>query len=410
MERKRRTRPQVTAKKTLTAGASQGAGAAAADVAPGDAAAVAASDGFTFEIVFDGLCVYVPGPRTAPNAMRVLLINACDGNSAMAGMGASGMAGMAANGTAGASGASATNGGASLPAHLPFVAVDYSNIQNNAAANAAAGSGGGGNQGLNGQDWWSLLADIPQDDDNSNDFPSGVAAVHFLSWEDLSFDAGPQTSGLAIAGGRQRGSQEPSGDASEADFTWVPQLELAAPGSGDIDPRCFDPDPPRYLVIGRLRLSTGQMQVTQLAATATERLIWQFQCSGSGSPTGYSQAMASEILYSVKIDAPSVTLQLTSFNGATGTSLTLAPTPGNPAVRIKVGNLPLTTLLALEDLTELPQDAAAHFRMLYQLSLKPPADPPVPVPITHPVYKGISGVSGGTIICPGAVGNASDRA
>jgi len=234
--------------------------------------------------------------------------------------------------------------------------------------------------------------------------------VHFLSWEDLSFDAGPQTSGLAIAGGRNRGSQEPSDDASAADFTWVPQLELAAPGSGDIDPRCFDDDPPRYLVIGRLRLSTGQMQVTQLAATATERLIWQFQCSASGAPTGYSQAMASEILYSVKIDAPSVTLQLTSFNGATGASLTLAPTPGNPAVRIKVGNLPLTTLLALEDLTELPQDAAAHFRMLYQLSLKPPADPPVPVPITHPVYKGISGVSGGTIICPGAVGNASDRA
>jgi hypothetical protein len=406
--------------RSATAGSSPGDAAAAATgtagagTSPGNETA-----GFTLEIVFDGLCVYVPGPSAQPNAMTVLLINACDGNdSSMAGMGATGMAGMGANGAAGSGAAGATgasgtsgtngaaNGGASLPAHLPFVAVDYSNIE--AAATAD------GNSGLRSKDWWSLLADIPpdgDDDDNQDTFPSGVAAVHFFSWEDLSFDAGPATSGLTIAGGRAPGSQEPGKNSSSADFTWVPQLELAAKGSGELDPRCFDLDPPRYLVIGRLRLTTGSIGVTQLAQTATERLIWQFQCSSSGAPTGYSQAMASEILYSVKIDAPTVTLRLTNFNGDPSAKLTLAPAPDRPpVVTIKVGNLPLTTLLALEDLTELPQDAAAHFQMLYKLSLQKPSDPPVPVPITHPVYKGSGGVSGGTIICPGALASPNDRA
>jgi hypothetical protein len=382
--------------------------------------------GFNIQITFEGLCVFVPGPRCGPpNVMRVLLPNACSG------LGSGGSAGMQSAGVGGPAGMSnstpapsvgqmmggAATGmaaGSAMPPHLPFVAVDYDQIQDDseedgldtigqAKANATALC-----PDLKQRTWWDLLVK------DENDFESGIGAVHLIDWEDLSIVSESSKCDLQVKGGRVPGSQEP-GPSEQADFSWVAELDQAAPGSGEIDPHCFDADPPRNLVIGRIRLTTGTILVTNLAATGTGRAIWEFRCAQSGMCTGYSQALASEVTYITHIDGDSVTLCLRRFRAGTHpgvpTELTLAPTSAEP-VRIVIGNLPLTDVLAFPHDQDTPSAAEQHFRLLYQLSLTPPLDPPIPSAIAHPTKSkgGLTGVRGGTIICPGGSGKASDLA
>jgi len=392
--------------------------------------------GFDVQVVFEGLCVFVPGPRcSTPNVMRILLPNACSGMAAggmtrapaAAGtgcfcVGMSGMAAMSgAPATSGGATASMVAGGGAMPPHLPFVAVDYAQICELLSRSADGAAGQAGATAVNAdpkrQDWWNFLV---QDDV----FDSGIGAVRFIEWEDVSLGLDDEECDLKIAGGRLPGSQEPGsqpagphgpGTSEQEDFSWVAELDSAAPGSGEINPHCFDTDPPRNLVIGRMRLTTGAIKVSNLAATSEGRAIWEFRCSQSGVCTGYTQALASEVTYTVHVEDDVVTLCLRRFRAGGGTSATneiqLAPTSEKP-VKIIIGNLPLPDILAFPDNANPLASAELHFIALYALSQTSPPDPPVPSAIGHPSAIGgrVGGVRGGTIICPGGTGKASDLA
>jgi hypothetical protein len=341
---------------------------------PANLAALAHHPGFWLSIYFEGLCVFVPSE--VDRAMSVLMVNACD---AASGGGCQGHGG--------------------CPPHLAFLQV--------------------------------CKADICASDDDYDDYVDdwdlilprgypidcGPSAVRLLRWEDiaLTYHSQSKQHDLHIVNDtRAPGAKEPDGnDCGSDDFSWVAELDKASPGSGDVDPHCFDPDPPRELVIARMRLETGTLAVSDVInLDDTTNVIWEFKANASGAPSHYSQALASQIVLKIWIPDPTVTLRLKSFRANDEEScLTLRPKGRPNAVNVLIGNLPLTDIIEvpLEDFPD--SSTEAHFPALYKISQNPPADPPVPRAISHPrVYSRLGGVRAGTTICPGAQANASDRA
>jgi hypothetical protein len=237
-----------------------------------------------------------------------------------------------------------------------------------------------------------------------------LSAIHFPAWQDIVIAPGfdPPHPDLTVRGGRIPGSQEPQGSADANDFSWVAEIEKAAAESGTIDDRCFNPDPPRDLVLSRLRLVTGTIGST-VALLGDRPTIWDFRSAQSGKSVGYSQALASQIEYARDITGTSVTLRFVSFKGGTPIDVLLTPAAKNEVV-VKIGSLPLLDLLG-QGVDDYPQQSPVdHFSLLYRLSKKQPVEPSIPVAICHPRVIPGAGSLAGTLICPGGQGSPHPQA
>jgi hypothetical protein len=317
----------------------------------------------TLYIYFDGLCVFVPGPEC--DVMRVLLVNGCGGH------------------------ASGAHTGSTGSPHVPYIQAKKDDVVD-------PGS-------------WDLFQPIGPPEIGA------ATATRFLRWLDISVLPEPSSQDLTIAGGRYPGSSEPDslpGHYSENDFSWVAELDKAAPGSGDVDSRCFDADPPRELVIARTRLLTGSIQVQELAKVDPDHVIWLFKGSQSGASSGYSQALATQIRYKRIIYGETARLQLRPFqHGQASNYLELKPKNPKKPLIVKIGNLPLADILsfALDDYPGVGGDE--HFKLLYRLSQQPPADPPVPTPVSHPPqHLAVNLDRAGTLICYAGTAKPHGRA
>jgi hypothetical protein len=335
--------------------------------------------GFKLKISFNGLCIFVPGDEVPPHRMRVLMINACGQQQGEA-------------------------MGSGMSAHFPYVRVRHENIKDlkprlslGPAALAKAGSQiADSYSGPAFDRWW-----------NHHRYDAGAAsylsAVHILSWEDIVIAPGldPGSPDLMVADGRKAGAQEPLDNTQAADFSWVAEIEKAGKGAGAIDPRCFQDDPPRNVVAGRTRLVTGTIATGSLAMVLDNYVIWDFMGAQSGVSSGYSQALASSIVYTRLIKEDYVVLRFQSMRGDSSYELSLQPFDNLGEVDVEIGNLPLSDILGLQ-VDDYPAESPVdHFSMLYRLSVTPPMDPAIPVAICHPPRSVGGGSLAGTLICPG---------
>jgi hypothetical protein len=314
---------------------------------------------FNINFTFDGLCVFVPSKKR--KRMRVILVNATSPYHESSHHGA----------------------GISMPSHYPFISYSTRN----------------------------RIKDIGEP---AQVLINGGREVRFFDWEDLilthGYTGSPLIYGaytgapnLNIVGGRVPGTSEPAtGSGSQArDFSWVAELERINPGAGRVKRSCLAPDPPRDLVIGRMDLREGEIFTQGLVEEATGiNAIFEFADPDAAGDL-YSQALAAEINWTIKIDEAYVILRFQRFGVADIFSETWLEPVGHEDVNVRVGNLPLEEVLGMNVRLRALTDSLAHFEQLYRVARKPPAVAPIPEPIGHSALKSGGGVRGGTTMCLG---------
>jgi hypothetical protein len=225
--------------------------------------------------------------------------------------------------------------------------------------------------------------------------------ARFFRWQDLCVVRQvPSCKGLEIMGGRKPGAAEPHGDGDEGDFSWLAEMHKIDPELGEVDPRCLLPDPPRNLVIGRVRLDSGCIFTDELAGPSPDDpVLWEFKTPDGSVVSPLCQVLASRIVWETEIDDPTVTLRLTRFGPGPHEDICLKPKQGNDWIQVDVGNLPLEGLLRLEGGAYAREELLYHFPAVLRLARKQGCRIYIPSIVPDSDHGGL--VRAGTTICIG---------
>lgn len=185
----------------------------------------------------------------------------------------------------------------------------------------------------------------------------------------LRLTSGATTGVTRWTGHRNPANKKPSTAAEQEDISWVAGMaNIAAAGSGKINPQCLADDPRPGKVAGSARFTSGY--VKSRFKPPYHQVI--FQITSPGVTTPYEQALGQLLLSDTLASGP-VSFTLDPFGGGTSRQIVLNPTGANLDVTIK--NLPDTvSCTSTSDVQTL-----SHFAAFYQLLATASSSAPVPV-------------------------------
>lgn len=196
-----------------------------------------------------------------------------------------------------------------------------------------------------------------------------------LSGSDISL-AKPSTSdpdlpALSFASNaRASNSLIPSTSSEREDVSWIADLKQICGSGCAIDSSVLASQPPST-VVARIHLRTGKLftySVTRIGSNVTPAHFARLD--GSGSASGYSQAIASWVGAEVQFSGSGIEIVENKFNGDPGRSMTLTPDSNN-SMEIAVLNLP-PFVPPSSAMNNAPQ-VGKHFEAYYDLLANPPA-------------------------------------
>jgi hypothetical protein len=161
----------------------------------------------------------------------------------------------------------------------------------------------------------------------------------------------------------------PTTASEREDFSWVADLHQICPDCS-IDPTVLGTQPP-VSIAARFVLRTGNVFTYSVARIGSKVTPVQFKrLDGQGTPSSYSQAVATWVGADVAISGNSVEIIESKFNGGPGRSMTLSP-DSSGKVEIAILNLPSFVPPASPH-NDAPQ-VGKHFESLYDVTANPPA-------------------------------------
>ena len=164
----------------------------------------------------------------------------------------------------------------------------------------------------------------------------------------------------------------PSTSGEREDISWIANVkQLCGTGSGcALDSDVLASVPPSAIV-ARLHLRSGRLftySVSRIGANVTP--VHFSRLDGSGSPSSYSQAIASWVGAEVEIEGSGVEIVESKFNGDPGRSMTLTP-DATDGIEVAVLNFPPFVPPA-SSINDAPQ-VGKHFEMYYDVLQTPPS-------------------------------------
>jgi len=162
----------------------------------------------------------------------------------------------------------------------------------------------------------------------------------------------------------------PTTSAEREDLSWVAGLQKVCPVACTLNTDVFDAQPPS-IVAARLHLRSGKVFTYSIARIGSNVTPVHFeQLDGQGTPSSYSQAIATWVGGEIEVSADDVEIVDEKFNGGTGRTMTLAP-DSNGKVELAVINLP--PFVPPSSAATAPPDPGKHFEAYYELAETPPS-------------------------------------
>lgn len=163
----------------------------------------------------------------------------------------------------------------------------------------------------------------------------------------------------------------PTTSTEREDFSWVADLKKICQTGCNIDTALVEAEVPDNVIVARLRLRTGKVFTYSVARIGTDITPVNFKrLDGSGSPSPYSQAVATWVGADVTVSGSSIEIVEEKFNGDPGRSMKLSPAEGEN-VEIAILNLPPFTPPTAPYSTN--PGVGKHFEMYYEVTQTPPA-------------------------------------
>jgi hypothetical protein len=162
----------------------------------------------------------------------------------------------------------------------------------------------------------------------------------------------------------------PTTSAEREDYTWLASIRQLCP-TCTVNPAVLGSQPPTGLVAARFRLRSGKVFTYSVARIGANVTPVKFtRLDGTGSPSSYSQAIASWIGADIQVEGDSIEIVDAKFAGGPGRSMTLTP-DSTGKVEIAMLNLPPFVPPATQD-NEAPE-VGKHFEMYYDVSSTAPS-------------------------------------
>jgi len=181
---------------------------------------------------------------------------------------------------------------------------------------------------------------------------------------------------------RSTGSIIPSTSSERRDASWIADIKQLCPSTCTLDSSVLDSVPPS-IIAARFHLRTGNVftdSVTRMGANVTPAHFSRLD--GSGSPSSYSQAIASWVGAEIQFAGSGITVSESKFNGDPGRSMTLTPDANN-SMELALLNLPPFVPPA-SSYNNAPQ-VGKHFEVYYDLLQSPPSTETRLVPFAGPL-------------------------
>jgi len=174
----------------------------------------------------------------------------------------------------------------------------------------------------------------------------------------------------------------PSTSREREDVTWIADLKQICPSGCTLDPSVLASVPPST-VVARFHLRSGRVFTQSIARIGANVTPVHFsRLDGSGSPSAYSQAIATWVGAEIDFSGSGIEIVESKFDGDPGRSMTLTPDANN-SMEIAVLNLPPFVPPASAN-NDAPQ-VGKHFEAYYDLMQNPPAKETRLVPIAGAV-------------------------
>ena len=163
----------------------------------------------------------------------------------------------------------------------------------------------------------------------------------------------------------------PTTATEREDYSWISDLRKICPTGCGLDPALFGTNPPAGLIAARLKLRTGTVSTFAVARIGTDVTPVHFmRLDGQGTPSPYSQALATWAAADIQVSGDSVEIVETTFAGGAGRSMLLEPDT-NGKVEVAVLNLPSFVPPATSSNPN--PGIGKHFEKYYDLAVTPPA-------------------------------------
>lgn len=173
----------------------------------------------------------------------------------------------------------------------------------------------------------------------------------------------------------------PTTSDEREDFSWIAGLKKVCPDC-TLNEDVLAEEPPG-LVAARFRLTSGKVFTYAIERTGSNVKPVHFaRLDGQGSPSSYSQAVATWVGAEIAIEGENVKIVEEKFDNSTGRSMTLSP-DSNGIVEVAVLNLPPFAPSSGPSTT--PLDPGKHFEMFYEVTGTPPAQSARLVPKEGPL-------------------------
>jgi hypothetical protein len=204
----------------------------------------------------------------------------------------------------------------------------------------------------------------------------GGGAAWLLAGSDLSIRKSsssapdlPALSFVTDARGTVNGQPRiiPTTAAEREDYSWVADLKrLCATGSCLVNQDVLASQPPSNLVAARLRLRSGKVFTYSVARLGANVTPVRFERrDGQGSPSSYTQAVASWVAADIAVSGDSIEIVESKFNGGTGRSMILEP-DANGKIEMAVLNLP--PFVPPASSANNAPEVGKHFEMFYEMN------------------------------------------
>ena len=165
----------------------------------------------------------------------------------------------------------------------------------------------------------------------------------------------------------------PTTSGEREDYSWLADFDQICP-TCTLDSAILGNDPPSNRIAARFRLRSGSVFTYAVSRIGSDVTPVHFaRLDGSGTPSPYSQAVASWMGAEIAVSGSGIEIVEATFAGGAGgagRSMTLTP-DSNGRVEVAVLNLPPFVPPSSTE-TSTPQPGK-HFEMYYELATNPPA-------------------------------------
>jgi hypothetical protein len=203
----------------------------------------------------------------------------------------------------------------------------------------------------------------------------GGGGAWVLSSSDISLQkassSDPDLPALSIvSNARSQSSIIPSTSSERTDISWIADLQQICGSTCTLDSSILGSTPPST-VVARFHLRSGSVFTQSIARIGADVTPVHFsRLDGTGSPSSYSQAIATWVGAEIEFSGSGIEIVESEFDGDPGRTMTLTPDE-NDTMEIAVLNLPPFVPPASAN-NNAPQ-VGKHFEAYYDLFASPPA-------------------------------------